>query len=38
MGFKVPTLKEEIGDPLDKYSVDHDISPTSHFLERVGKR
>ena len=32
MGFKVPTSREEIGDPLDKYSINHDISPTSHFL------
>ena len=25
--FKVPTSREEIGDPLDKYSVNSDISP-----------
>ena len=36
MGLKVPIRKEEIGDPLDKYSVNCDISP--NFLERVGKR
>ena len=28
MIFKVPALKEEIGDPLDTYSVNHDNSPT----------
>ena len=27
MIFKVPTCGEEIGDPLDMYSVNHDISP-----------
>ena len=27
MGFKVPASREETGDSLDKYSVDHDISP-----------
>ena len=27
MIFKVPVLKEEIGDPLDMYSVNRDISP-----------
>ena len=27
MGFKVPTSREEIGDSLDKYSVNCDISP-----------
>ena len=26
--FKVLALREEIGDPLDMYSVNHDISPT----------
>ena len=26
--FKVPALREEIGDPLDIYSVNHDVSPT----------
>ena len=28
MIFKVPTLREEIGDPLDMYSVYCDNSPT----------
>ena len=27
MGFKVPTSREDIGDPLDKYSINHGISP-----------
>ena len=27
VGFKVPTSREEIGDPLDKYGVNRDISP-----------
>ena len=27
MGFKVPANREEIGDSLDKYSVNCDISP-----------
>ena len=27
MGFKVPASREEIGDSLDKYSVNCDISP-----------
>ena len=28
MIFKVPALREEMGDPLDIYSVDRDNSPT----------
>ena len=28
MIFKVPALREEIGDALDMYSVNHDISST----------
>ena len=28
MIFKVPALREEIGDPLDMYSVNCDNSPT----------
>ena len=28
MVFKVPTSREEIGDPLAMYSVNHDNSPT----------
>ena len=27
MGFEVPKSREEIGDPLDMYSVNCDISP-----------
>ena len=37
MGFKVPTLKEEIGDPLDKYSVNLDISPNQPVFRKGGK-
>ena len=29
MIFKVPALREEVGDPLDMYSVNRDSSPTS---------
>ena len=28
MIFKVPALREEMGDPLDMYSVNRDNSPT----------
>ena len=28
MIFKVPALREEIGDPLDIYTVISDVSPT----------
>ena len=28
MIFKVSVLREEIGDPLDMYGVNHDNSPT----------
>ena len=35
MIFKVPALREEIGNPLDIYSVNHDNSPTYPLLERV---
>ena len=27
MGFKVPASREEIGESLDKYSINCDISP-----------
>ena len=27
LGFKVPIHREEIVDPLEKYGVNHDISP-----------
>ena len=37
MGFKAPTYREEIGeeigDPMDKYSVNLLFHPTSYFLE-----
>ena len=32
MGFKVPASREEIGDSLDKYSINCDISPNLPFL------
>ena len=39
MIFKVPALREEIGDPLDIFIVLTVIfHPPSHFLERVEKR
>ena len=39
MIFKVPALREEIGDPLDIYIVlTVIIPPPSHFLERVERR
>ena len=31
--FKVPTSREEIGDPLDKYSINPDISPQPLFIK-----
>ena len=37
MGFKVPASREEIGDSLDKYSVNCDISPNFPLLIK-GKR
>ena len=39
MIFKVPALREEIGDPLEIYIVLIVIfHPPSHFLERVERR
>ena len=38
MIFKVSALREEIGGPLDMYSVNRDNSPTGHFLEWVERR
>ena len=39
MIFKVPALREEIGDPLDIFIVLTVIfHPPSHFLERVERR
>ena len=37
MVFKVPTHREEIGDPLDKCSVNCDISPNQPFFVKGGK-
>ena len=37
MIFKVPGLGEEVGDPLDMYSVNRDISPTSPLFRKGGK-
>ena len=36
MIFKVPALREEIGDPLDMYSVNCDISPKQPFFINGG--
>ena len=38
MIFKVPSLREEIGDPLDMYSVNHDNSPTQPLFRKGGKK
>ena len=38
MIFKVPALTEEIGDPLDIYSVNHDNSPTYPLFRKGGKK
>ena len=41
MIFKVPVLREEIGDPLDIYIyivLSVTFHPPSHFLERVERR
>ena len=38
MIFKVPALREEIGDPLDMYSVNHDNSPTQPLFKKGGKK
>ena len=38
MRFKVPTGKEEIGDPLDMYSVNHDISLNQPLFRNTGKK
>ena len=41
MIFKVPALREEIGDPLDIYIyivLSVTFHPPSHFLERVERR
>ena len=38
MIFKVPALREEIGDPLDMYSVNRDNSPTYPLCRKGGKK
>ena len=38
MIFKVPALREEIGDPLDMYSVNHDKSPMFPLFRKCGKK
>ena len=35
---KVPALREEIGDPLDMYSVNCDNSPNQTLFRKVGKK
>ena len=38
MGFKVPASREEIGDSLDKYSINCDISPNYQlFIKGEGE-
>ena len=36
--FKVPARREEIGDPLDMYSVNRDNSPTYPLCRKGGKK
>ena len=38
MILKVPALREEIGDPLDMYSVNRDNSPTQPLFRKGGKK
>ena len=38
MIFKVPTLRKEIGDPLDMYSVNNDNSPTWPLFRKGGTK
>ena len=38
MAFNIPTLRLEIGEPLDNYIVNHDISPTYRHFRRGGKK
>ena len=38
MIFKVPDLREEIGDPLDKYSVNCDISLNQPLFRKGGNK
>ena len=36
--FKVPAFREEIGDPLDMYGVNHDNSPTKPLFGKCRKK
>ena len=36
--FQVPALREEIGDPLDIYSVNCDSTPTWPHFRKGGKK
>ena len=36
--FKVPALRDEIGDSLDMYGVNHDNSPTEPLFRKGGKK
>ena len=38
MIFKVPARREEMGDPLDMYSVNHDNSPNWPLCRKGGKK
>ena len=38
MIFKVPIHREVIGDPLDMYSVNHDISPNQTLFRKGAKK
>ena len=38
MIFKVPTHGEEIGDPVDMYSVNHDILPNWALFRMGGEK
>ena len=38
MTFKVPALREEIGNPLDMYNVNDDNSPTQPLSRKGGKK
>ena len=38
MIFKVPNCKEEIGDPLNMYSVNHDNSPPWPLFRKGGTK
>ena len=38
MIFKVPALREEIGDPMEMYSVNRDSSLTQTLFIKCGKK